>query len=153
GVNWLHAPDYWLGRLLFLRTLAGIYLIAFLVALQQFRPLLGDNGLLPIVPFVRAVPFRRAPSLFYWRQSDAFAATLAAIGALLALAALAGLADVVPAWAALAIWLALWALYQSFVNVGQIFYGFGWETLLLEAGLLAAFAGPANIAPRTAVII
>ena len=34
-------------------------------------------------------------------------------------------------------WAALWVLYLSFVNVGQTFYGFGWETLLLEAGLLA----------------
>ena len=32
-------------------------------------------------------------------------------------------------------------MYLSFVNVGQIFFGFGWETLLLEAGVLAIFLG------------
>jgi hypothetical protein len=32
-------------------------------------------------------------------------------------------------------------LYLSFVNVGQTFYGFGWETLLLESGFLAVFLG------------
>ena len=35
----------------------------------------------------------------------------------------------------------LWLLYLSFVNVGQTFYGFGWETLLLESGFLAIFLG------------
>ena len=38
-------------------------------------------------------------------------------------------------------WFVLWALYLSIVNVGQTFYGFGWETLLLEAGFLAIFLG------------
>ena len=51
-----------------------------------------------------------------------------------------------------AVWLALWALYLSIVNVGQTFYGFGWETLLLEAGFLAVFLGPAAQAPPTLVL-
>jgi hypothetical protein len=38
-------------------------------------------------------------------------------------------------------------LYLSFVNVGQSFYGFIWETLLLEAGFLAIFLGNARTAP------
>ena len=41
----------------------------------------------------------------------------------------------------------LWLLYLSIVNVGQIFYGFGWESLLLEAGFLAIFLGNAATAP------
>src|SRR4029450_6968284 len=48
--------------------------------------------------------------------------------------------------------LALGALYLSVVNVGQTFYGFGWETLLLEAGFLAVFLGPAATAPPTLVL-
>ena len=51
-----------------------------------------------------------------------------------------------------AVWLAMWALYLSVVNVGQTFYGFGWETLLLEAGFLAVFLGPAGTAPPTLVL-
>ncbi|MGI9033378.1 MAG: hypothetical protein ACR2HY_06800 [Acidimicrobiales bacterium] len=47
-MRWFSAPGYWLARLLFLRVLAGIYLIAFMVAVTQFRPLLNDNGLLPV---------------------------------------------------------------------------------------------------------
>jgi hypothetical protein len=46
----------------------------------------------------------------------------------------------------------MWALYLSVVNVGQTFYGFGWETLLLEAGFLAVFLGPAATAPPTLVL-
>ena len=37
--------------------------------------------------------------------------------------------------------LALWLGYMSIVSIGQTFYGFGWEMLLLEAGFLAAFLG------------
>jgi hypothetical protein len=38
--------------------------------------------------------------------------------------------------------LALWLLYMSFVHVGQIFYGYGWEIQLLETGFLAVFLCP-----------
>jgi hypothetical protein len=37
---------------------------------------------------------------------------------------------------------ALWILYMSFVHVGQLFYGYGWEMLLLETGFLAIFLCP-----------
>ena len=37
--------------------------------------------------------------------------------------------------------LALWFGYMSVVSIGQTFYSFGWEMLLLEAGFLAAFLG------------
>lgn len=40
------------------------------------------------------------------------------------------------------IWFLLWVLYLSIVNAGQLFYGFGWESLLLEAGFYAIFLGP-----------
>jgi hypothetical protein len=50
-------------------------------------------------------------------------------------------------------WFALWVLYQSIVNVGQTFYAFGWETLLLEAGFLAIFLGNDEIAPPWPVLV
>jgi hypothetical protein len=73
-------------------------------------------------------------------------------GAALAAAALLGLPEQGPAWLSAAAWLAMWALYLSIVNVGQTFYGFGWETLLLEAGFLAVFLGPSATAPPTLVL-
>jgi hypothetical protein len=55
-------------------------------------------------------------------------------------------------WAAMLIWLVLWLLYLSIVNVGQRWYGFGWESLLLEAGFLAIFLGNDETAPPLLVI-
>src|SRR5207249_4492771 len=55
--------EIWLSRWLFQRGLAAIYVIAFVSALNQFRPLLGERGLLPVPRFLAAVPFRCAPSI------------------------------------------------------------------------------------------
>jgi hypothetical protein len=143
---------YWLARLLFQRALAGIYLVAFLVAVNQFRPLLGERGLLPVPRFVRGRRFRDAPSVFTLRYSDRLFMVVAWAGVVLSLAALAGVPDHGPAAVGMAIWIALWALYLSIVNVGQTFYSFGWESLLVEAGFLAVFLGPARWTPPMLVI-
>src|SRR3990170_8655445 len=92
----LRADDLWLARLVFQRGLALIYLVAFLVALHQFRPLLGERGLLPVPEFVRAVPFTRSPSLFHWRYSDRLFGAVAWTGALLSALTLIGLTDLLP---------------------------------------------------------
>jgi hypothetical protein len=43
---------------------------------------------------------------------------------------------------------ALWGLYLSFVQVGQLFYGYGWESQLLETGFPAVFpSGLRHFAP------
>jgi Lipase maturation factor len=102
--------------------------------------------------FLAAVPFARSPSLFHLGYSDRLLLLVAWAGAVLATAALLGLPEAGPAWLSMAVWLAMWALYLSIVNVGQTFYGFGWETLLLEAGFLAVFLGPAGTAPPTLVL-
>jgi hypothetical protein len=146
-VSGLEAPDYWLTRLVFQRALAAIYLVAFLVAARQFTPLLGERGLLPVPEFVRAVPFRRSPSLFHFRYSDRLFAAVAWTGVVLSLIAVLGLPDSWPIPLTMLLWALLWALYLSIVNVGQTFYSFGWETLLLETGFLAIFLGPAWTAP------
>jgi len=76
-VDWWLQPAYWLSRLVFARGLAAIYLIAFLVAVNQFRPLLGESGLLPAPRFLARVPFRLTPSLFHLRYSDRLLAIVA----------------------------------------------------------------------------
>ncbi|WP_196764241.1 lipase maturation factor family protein, partial [Mycobacterium avium] len=48
---------------------------------------------------------------------------------------------------AMLMWLTLWVLYLSIVNVGQTWYSFGWESLLLETGFLMIFLGNAEVAP------
>src|SRR5205823_6336011 len=65
-MDWLAAPDYWLARLIFQRLLAAIYLLGFLVALDQFRPLLGQRGLLPAPAFIRTAPSFAVIVLMRW---------------------------------------------------------------------------------------
>jgi Lipase maturation factor len=143
----------WLVRLVFQRGLAAVCLVAFVVALNQFPALLGEKGLLPACRFVRRVHFREAPSLFHWRCSDGFARALAWLGILLSAAALTGLSESCPVLVSLTTWLALWLLYLSFVNVGQAFYAFGWESMLVEATFLAAFLGPSSSEPSVIPIL
>src|SRR5689334_4689891 len=66
------ATDFWLARLCFQRGLGCIYFIAFLIAANQFIPLLGEHGLQPVRRFLRYVSFRRAPSLFWINCTDPF---------------------------------------------------------------------------------
>ncbi len=115
--------------------MAVIYLVAFLVAANQFRPLLGSRGILPIPQFVRVVRFRQAPSVFHVHYSDRFFAGLAWTGVVIAALALTGIVDRAPTVVTMLAWATLWAIYLSIVNVGQTWYAFGWETLLLEAGI------------------
>ncbi|MGH2450605.1 MAG: lipase maturation factor family protein [Candidatus Limnocylindria bacterium] len=144
-MEWLRADDYWLARLLFQRTLGLIYLVAFLVVLHQFRPLLGERGLLPVPRFLATNPFRQAPSLFHLRYSDRLLAAVAWTGIAISAGVVLGLTDALPLPLAMLAWAVLWLLYLSIVNVGQTFYAFGWETLLLEAGFLAIFLGNASV--------
>jgi hypothetical protein len=146
-MSWFAAPDYWFARLVFERGLAVIYVIAFTAAGWQFRGLLGTRGLLPIPRYLSRVSFRRQPSLFHLRYSDRLFAVVAWSGAALGAAMAAGFGDAIPLWGAMLAWLALWALYLSIVNVGQIWYGFGWESLLLETGFLAVFLGNSRSPP------
>ncbi|MEV4241385.1 lipase maturation factor family protein [Nocardia sp. NPDC050408] len=144
--------EYWLGRLVFQHGLAVIYLIAFVAAARQFRALIGAKGMLPVPRFVRRVEFRRAPSIFHFHYSDRFFASIAWSGAALSAAVVAGVLHLVPLWVAMLLWAVLWALYLSIVNVGQAWYAFGWESLLLEAGFLAIFLGNDRVAPPVLVL-
>src|SRR5512144_2464200 len=82
---------YWYSRFIFERGLAVIYLIAFAAVVNQFVPLLGERGLLPVPRFVQAVPFRVLPSLFYLRATDGVFRAAGWLGVGLSLVALVGL--------------------------------------------------------------
>jgi hypothetical protein len=149
----LTAPDSQLARFVLERGLGLIYLIAFVVAARQFTPLLGEHGLEPAPRFLRRVRFMQAPSLFHLRYSDRLLQLVAWTGAIVAAAIVLGLPQRAPLPVTMLAWFVLWILYQSIVNVGQSFYSFGWETLLLEAGFLAIFLGNASVAPPWPVIL
>jgi len=137
-----HRQTYWLARFIFLRGMGFVYFFAFLSAALQVLPLLGSRGLLPIGQFVRHISsdaplqtFLTTPSVFIFTQSDSLLALLAWAGAVLSLVVLFGFANSI-------ILFVLWFLYLSYVNVGQLFYGYGWEIQLCEIGFLAIFMVP-----------
>ncbi len=138
-MTWFTTDD-WVTRLVYQRALALVFLTAFLNAVNQFKPLLGERGLLPVPLYVRDVTFRGSPSLFIFYPSDRAFTIAAWTGAALSVAALTGLAER-RGLLSMAVWALMWALYISFVNVGQTFYAFGWESILLEAGFYAIFLG------------
>ena len=132
------AESYWLVRFLLQRGLAVIYLLAFLVAARQFRPLAGEDGFLPLDDYVDRAAFRERSSLFYLVPDDRAVGVAAWTGVGLAVVALLAGPHWLPAAyavpASMLLWAAMWALYLSFVNAGQLFYGYGWESMLLETG-------------------
>jgi hypothetical protein len=144
----MEARGYTLARFILQRGLAVICLVAFLVALNQFRVLCGEHGLLPIQRFVRQVPFHEAPSLFYLAPRDWFLMLAAWAGILLSAIAVLGISERYGTWFSMLVWALIWVLYLSFVNTGQIFYGFGWESILLEACFLAIFLGASRTTPQ-----
>src|SRR5512143_861433 len=67
------APSYWLTRFFFLRFLGFIYLIAFLVAAQQFLPLLGSRGIFPVPAYLaQARQFYGSGFSLYWHLPTLF---------------------------------------------------------------------------------
>ena len=151
-MDWLAAPGWWWGRLVLERGMAVVYLIAFVCAARQFRGLIGARGMLPVPDYLAQRSFRSTPSVFHLHYSDGFFAAVCWVGAAISAAMAVGLADAVPVWTAMLLWLVLWGLYLSIVNVGQIWYSFGWESLLLEAGLLVVFVGNDDVAPPVLVM-
>jgi hypothetical protein len=145
--HWVHhwiGQDFWLTRFIFLRALGGIYFVAFLSLFNQFKPLFGHNGLLPAHLFLQQLShsfptkfsaFLKHPTLFWIHLSDQAMWLFALMGVILSAAVLLGLSNG-------AAMLVLWILYMSFVHIGQVFYGYGWESLLLETGFLSIFLYP-----------
>jgi hypothetical protein len=137
------APSYWLTRFVFFRMLGLVYTVAFAIVVVQWEALLGSDGLLPAADFLAALgrshtgaeAFLSAPTLFWLGASDEWFQACAWLGLGASLALLLGLANA-PLLAL------LWLLYGSFARVGQIFYGYGWDILLLETGFLGIFLAP-----------
>jgi len=139
--------NYVTARMIFDQLLAFLYFTAFLSAFNQFPALLGSKGLLPAHEFISRRTFKSAPSIFHWKYSDPFLRTVCVIGMTLGLLIASGLMRDAPIFFHMLTWLTLYGLYLSIVNVGQDFYGFGWETMILEAGFFAAFMGPHWVTP------
>lgn len=149
-----HTPlERWLGReerheltrFVLLRLLGFVYAAAFASLVWQVVPLIGEHGLMPASAHVQRsiatagsalAAFRREPSLFvFLPPSDAALSALAWLGLALSIGLMLGLTHA-------AVMFVLWALYRSFIAAGQLWYGYGWELLLVETGFAAIFLCP-----------
>jgi len=139
---WLWGRDYAPPRFdlvswLFLRALGLIYLAAFVSFGVQALGLIGSHGILPLSEFTGAIRSQLGierywwfPMVFWLDQSDFAIQAVCWAGAALSLLLVF---NVLPRLSLLF----LYALYLSLFFAGQVFMGFQWDLLLLEAGFLA----------------
>ena len=160
AVDGFAAVDYGFAREVLQRGIAALYLVAFVSTLNQFRPLLGERGLLPAPALLEWVAAREGrgrmlnPTLFRRiRYTDRRLVALCGGGIAVSALLVAGIPQLGPPWLPMIAFLLLWGGYMSIVSIGQTFYSFGWEMLLVECGLLAAFLGSADQPPPTVVIV
>jgi hypothetical protein len=143
---WLGSGErHELTRFVLLRLLGFVYAAAFASLVWQLIPLLGHSGLTPAAAYVARSSaaagsgwqaFLAAPSMFFvFEPNDALLLGCGWLGLVLSLLVLLGATNA-------AIMFVLWALYRSFITIGQIWYGYGWELLLVETGFLAIFLCP-----------
>ncbi|MCB9678669.1 MAG: lipase maturation factor family protein [Alphaproteobacteria bacterium] len=116
-----------------LRALGATSLVAFGSLWVQIDGLVGSNGILPFRDHLDAVaasasgnPFWEEPTLFWWWPTDAALHVACGLGCLGSALLMTGLPLEGP------VLLGLWALYLSLSQVGQIFLGYQWDTLLTE---------------------
>jgi hypothetical protein len=145
--DWTGKPQpthYQRTRSIFLRGMGLVYLSAFGSIAAQVDGLIGSRGILPAADYLaRAARFLGPGTATFWRLPtlcwlDASDWTLHALcwsGVALSLALTVGL---LPGLCAVLLWL----FYLSIVVVGQEFLSYQWDSLLLEAGLLATLLAP-----------
>jgi predicted DCC family thiol-disulfide oxidoreductase YuxK len=127
---------------LFLRAMGLVFAIAFLSLWVQVVSLVGEHGILPAHEFLNAVRshigasrYWLLPTVFWLNVSDVALHIVCAAGLACSLLVVAGF---VPA----AGLLGSWALYLSLLGIGQDFLRFQWDSLLLEAGMVAILLAP-----------
>ena len=127
---------------LFLRLLAIIYFIAFYDLTFQITGLVGEQGILPLGPWMEGLlvdmgwqAFLFLPTLFWFDQSNLFLQSITWAGCGLSLLLFFNIRPRLSL-------LLLFVFYLSLVNAGQTFLRFQWDGLLLEAGFLAIFLRP-----------
>jgi uncharacterized membrane protein YphA (DoxX/SURF4 family) len=143
------ASSFATGTGLFIKLLGVCHAAAFGSLWIQQAGLIGPGGILPAGQFldlVREVLGRKGwlevPTLCWLTGTHPAIAILCALGCVLSVLLVCGVAQA-PCLAL------LWALYLSLASVGQTFFDFQWDALLLETTLIAIFMVPWRLrAPR-----
>ncbi|GAA1490149.1 lipase maturation factor family protein [Brachybacterium sacelli] len=151
----LDAHDYTIAREIIQRGVAAVSVLAFASTYRQFPVLLGERGLLPTPEYLERSAGLGGPSLFHWRRvgySDRLLRIVCAVGMALGVSVLLGLPQQGPGWTTIPVFWVMWGLYLSIHSVGRIFYGFGWESMLLECGFLVGLLGSHQVAPPLLVL-
>ena len=137
-----------MARSVFLRGLALIYLIAFISLLPQMSGLIGSNGILPAHDFLEGArsdygssAYVQLPTLAWVNSSDAFLFAMVWSGIALSVLLLIG---ILPLHSTIG----LFVLYLSIDTIGQAFYSFQWDALLLEVGFAAILLAPWGLRPK-----
>ena len=141
------SPATWkVASSIFARAIAAVYLVAFISCGTQVRGLIGERGIQPVAEFFTQVArqfgsngFWQVPSLFWWVRSDFGLESIVWGGAVIAAVCAIGRPHTSGQKAAFVL---LYIYYLSVVSAGQIFMGYQWDYLLLEAGFLAIFLRP-----------
>lgn len=140
----ISSNTYFYTRILFIRLLGLVYTFSFLAAFHQAPVLIGYQGLYPAYMHMKRMKERygiwQTPSLFYFVSnmdtSDASLRGVCALGTLLGMfLLLTGRCNSI-------ILFILWCFQTSLLNIGQLFYGYGWETQILETTFLGMFLVP-----------
>lgn len=129
-------------RLVFLKGLGLIYLLAFASLLPQIIDLIGTDGLSPAGSFLQSLTERfgdqaplLAPSLFWLQPTDVVIQALCLMGLIGAFLTILGILPAVSL-------LICWICYLSLVSIGMPFLSFQWDALLLEVGFISIFFAP-----------
>ncbi|MBL7715774.1 MAG: lipase maturation factor family protein [Bdellovibrionales bacterium] len=142
--NDLSLPRYSRVARVFSYGLMGLAGFSALTLALQLPALIGDLGILPLKPSLDRLGGMRSMdslvSLILDFPTFAWISTGSAwiVGQGILAAALAGLSIFQRRFATPCIW-AVYFLYLSLTNMGQVFTGYQWESLLLETLFLSAF--------------
>ena len=147
--------SYFFTRIVIIRFLAFLYFVAFLIALNQNKGLIGENGLLPAHHHLKFLLnrmrsdrksylnlFSNVPTFLWFCDINSGLD----VESKLELMSITGVSISVfvmfTGRANMLVLTLLWLLYHSIVNVGQSWYSFGWESQLLETGFISIFFVP-----------
>ncbi|EFA85483.1 transmembrane protein [Heterostelium album PN500] len=142
--------SFYLATWLFLKILSVVFFISFFSSYIQIKGLVGDDGILPLTSILESNVGTSSSSSVAEVNSIwlFFINTLGlSVNTLLHLICISGLI-----FSALSIFTIshsvylgfMWFFYYCIVDVGQIFYAYQWDQLLLETAFLAIFISPFN---------